>query len=119
MKVKVEEFIGKISKIEEGAKEASKGATTNTIIGNAVKDQEAVPADAASVNSLVKGIKTIVEVVLKNDEGNAEVTKTGNTEQKSIGKLLGKKDDGTEAHAAAASASIGAVSGTDMLQAID
>ncbi len=91
VKGKVEEFIGEISKIEEGAKEASKGATTDTIIGNAVKDQEAAPADAASVNSLVKGIKTIVEVVLKNDGGNAEATKTAGDEQKSIGKLFSSK----------------------------
>ncbi|WP_434757263.1 variable large family protein [Borrelia puertoricensis] len=119
VKTVVDTFItGTLDKIAEGAKEAAKGATTDTAIGNAVKDQEAAPADVTSVNSLVKGIKEIVGVVLKDGDGDAGATKTGNTEQKSIGKLLGKKDDGTEAHAAAASASIGAVTGVDILQAI-
>ncbi|UPA19165.1 variable large family protein (plasmid) [Borrelia puertoricensis] len=107
-----------LDKIAEGAKTAASGATSSDAIGNAVKDQEATPVDAISVNPLVKGIKEIVGVVLKKGEGDASATKTGNTEQKSIGKLLGKKDDGTEAHAAAASASIGAVTGADILQAI-
>ncbi|AOW96279.1 variable large family protein [Borrelia miyamotoi] len=119
VKTVVDKFItGTLDKIASGAKEASKGATTDTAIGNAVKDQEAAPAEVASVNALVKGIKEIVGVVLKDGEGDAGATKTGNTEQKSIGKLLGKKDDGTEAHAAAANASIGAVTGVDILQAI-
>ncbi|MBW6160959.1 variable large family protein, partial [Pseudomonas aeruginosa] len=61
--------------------------------------------------------KRQVGVVLKDNEGNAEATKTKDEQQKTIGKLLGKKDDGTEAHAAA-SASIGAVSGVDILKAI-
>ncbi len=117
VKEKVEEFIGKISKIEEGAKEATKGATTAAAIGNAVKNEDAQPADVTSVNSLIKGIKDISDVVLK--EGKADATKTGDTEQKSIGKLFGGKDnDGTEAQAAAASASIGAISGADILKAI-
>ncbi|ETZ17306.1 Variable outer membrane protein [Borrelia duttonii CR2A] len=116
VKSKVEEFIEQIGKIEEGAKEAASGASGSELIGNAVKDQEAVPADAASINSLVKGIKGIVGVVLKKDEGNAEATKTGDTEQKSIGKLFSsKKDtDGTEAQAAALGVTIGAVSGADI-----
>ncbi|ETZ17227.1 Variable outer membrane protein [Borrelia duttonii CR2A] len=57
VKGKVEEFIGKISKIEEGAKEAAKGATTDTVVGNAKKEgQDAVSAESESVNSLVRGI---------------------------------------------------------------
>ncbi|QFP42657.1 hypothetical protein F9Y90_06115, partial (plasmid) [Borrelia miyamotoi] len=119
VKTVVDQFITEtLDKIAAGAKKAASGAITDTAIGNAVKDQDAAPADAASVNALVKGIKEIVGVVLKDGEGDAGATKTGNTEQKSIGKLLGKKDDGTEAHAAAASASIGAVTGVDILQAI-
>ncbi|ASJ27654.1 variable large family protein [Borrelia turicatae] len=120
LKSVVDTFItNTLDKIAEGAKEAAKGATGDAAIGGATKDgQDPAPAEVASVNSLVKGIKDIVGVVLKKGEGDASATKTGNTEQKSIGKLLGKKDDGTEAHAAAASASIGAVTGADILQAI-
>ncbi|QBK63742.1 hypothetical protein EZU68_04845, partial (plasmid) [Borrelia miyamotoi] len=45
--------------------------------------------------------------------------KTKDEQQKSIGKLFGgKTSDGTEQQAAAASASIGAVSGVDILKAI-
>ncbi|AHH04413.1 Variable outer membrane protein (plasmid) [Borrelia nietonii YOR] len=121
VKTVVDKFItDTLDKIASGAKEAAKGATTDVVIGNAVKEgQDAVAAEAASVNSLVKGIKEIVEVVLKKDEGNADATKTAEAEKKSIGNLFGTKAaDGTEAQAAAASASIGAVSGVDILQAI-
>ncbi|MBW6160969.1 variable large family protein, partial [Pseudomonas aeruginosa] len=77
-------------------------------------------ADATSINALVRGIGEIVGVVLKKGEGDAGATKTGVTGQKSIGKLFAKKDDdrAQEAEAAAANASIGAVSGVDILQAI-
>ncbi|AFI32056.1 Vlp protein, delta subfamily (plasmid) [Borrelia crocidurae str. Achema] len=120
MKVRVEKFIGEISKIEGGAKEAAKGATGDIAIGGAtVAGQDAVPGETASVNALVKGIKAIVAVVLKENEGNADATKTREDESKTIGKLLGgKANDGEEAQAAAASASIGAVSGADILKAI-
>nr|BAC22683.1 vmpR [Borrelia duttonii] len=80
--------------------------------------QDASPADATSVNALVKGIKEIVGVVLKKDEGNPEATKTKDDQQKTIGNLFEKKESGTDAEAAAASASIGVVSGADILQAI-
>ncbi|WP_155807019.1 variable large family protein [Borrelia crocidurae] len=117
-KIVVEQFItGTLDKIAEGAKEAASGAIGNDAIGNAVKDQVAVPAKFDSVNALVKGIKIIVGIVLKGDEGNASATKTGD-DKRSVGKLLGKKDDATETVAAAASASIGAVNGADILQAI-
>ncbi|AHH06916.1 Variable outer membrane protein (plasmid) [Borrelia crocidurae DOU] len=121
VKGKVEEFIGKISKIEEGAKEAAKGATGDIAIGGAtVAGQDAVPGETASVNALVKGIKEIVGVVLKATEGNAGATKTAYDEQKTIGGLFSgdKANDSSEAVAAAASATIGAVSGSDILQAI-
>ncbi|WP_024652889.1 variable large family protein [Borrelia persica] len=120
VKTVVDEFItGTLDKIASGAKEAAKGATTDTAIGNAKQNEDAVPADTASVNLLVKGIKEIVEVVLKG-KGNPDATKTGDTEKKSIGKLFAKKDAdrAQEAEAAAANASIGSVSGADILQAI-
>ncbi|AHH14470.1 Variable major protein, partial (plasmid) [Borrelia hermsii MTW] len=91
------------------------------VIGNAVKDaQDAAPADKTAVNSIVKGIKTIVDVVLK-DKGNADANgaKIEDTERKSIGRLLSTNANaGEEKHAGAASASIGAVTGADILQAI-
>ncbi|WP_435533493.1 variable large family protein [Borrelia crocidurae] len=63
--------------------------------------------DSVSVDALVKGIKEIVEVVLKKDEGNAEAIRTKDEQQKSIGKLFAKaSDNASEAEAAAASATI-------------
>ncbi|ANF34638.1 Variable large protein 15/16 (plasmid) [Borrelia turicatae] len=119
LKSVVNTFItGTLDKIAAGAKTAATGATTDVVIGNAKQNEDAAPGETASVNSLVKGIKTIVGVVLKDNEGDPTATKTKDEQQKSIGKLLGKKDDGTEAHAAAVSASIGAVTGADILQAI-
>ncbi|ANA44036.1 VlpD16 (plasmid) [Borrelia hermsii HS1] len=121
VKTVVAKFIEEVlDKIAAGAKEAAKGATGSDAIGNAVHNQDAVAADATSVNALVKGIGEIVEVVLKDGEGDAGATKTGDTEKKSIGKLFAKKDDdrAQEAEASAANASIGAVSGADILKAI-
>ncbi|AFI31664.1 VmpB protein (plasmid) [Borrelia crocidurae str. Achema] len=121
VKAVVEEFIsGTVDKIAAGAKEAAKGATGDDKIGGATQaGQDANAADRVAVNLLVKGIKEIVGVVLKDNEGNAGATKTGDTEKKSIGKLLGEKTNGgTEQQAAAASATIGAVSGVDILKAI-
>ncbi|UPA11377.1 variable large family protein (plasmid) [Borrelia parkeri] len=121
LKTVVNTFItNTLDKIAEGAKTAASGATTDAAIGGApTAGQDASPAEVASVNALVKGIKTMVEVVLKKDEGNSGATKTAEEQQKSIGKLFGTNAaDGTEAHGAAASASIGAVSGADILKAI-
>ncbi|WP_148264268.1 variable large family protein [Borrelia crocidurae] len=120
VKEKVEEFIGKISKIEEGAKEAALGASGEDKIGGATNaGQDAVAADKNSVISLVKGIKTIVGIVLRDGEGSADVSKTGEDDKKDIGKLFdGTKDEAKEENIAKAVASIGAVSGADMLQAI-
>ncbi|ETZ17096.1 Variable outer membrane protein, partial [Borrelia duttonii CR2A] len=70
-----------------------------------------------AVNSIFKGIKSIVEIVLKG-KGDANATKTKDVQHKDIGKLFEKQANATETEAAAASASIGAVSGADMLQAI-
>ncbi|WP_430644700.1 variable large family protein [Borrelia puertoricensis] len=117
----VDNFItNTLDKIAEGAKEAATGATGEDKIGGATAGQDAVPADKTAVNSIVKGIKTIVDVILKDGDGDATADKTGSgSEQKTIGKLFGEKtNDGTETQAAAASASIGAVNGADILQAI-
>ncbi|ACH94248.1 variable large family protein [Borrelia duttonii] len=117
----VEEFIsGIVDKIAAGAKEAAKGATGDDKIGGATQaGQDANAADRVAVNSLVKGIKGIVGVVLKENEGDATVTKTNGDQQKTIGKLFAAKaNGGEEVHAAAANASIVVVSGVDMLQAI-
>ncbi|UPA09945.1 variable large family protein (plasmid) [Borrelia nietonii YOR] len=121
VKTVVDKFItDTLDKIPIGAKEAAKGATGEDKIGGATKDsgQDPAPADSESVKALVKGIKEIVGVVLKKDEGNSGATKTAEEQQKTIGKLFEKKESGTEAEAAAAGASIGAVSGADILQAI-
>ncbi|AHH04445.1 Variable outer membrane protein, partial (plasmid) [Borrelia nietonii YOR] len=72
VKTVVDKFItDTLDKIASGAKEAAKGATTDVVIGNAKQNEDAVAAEAASVNSLVKGIKEIVGVVLKENEGDA------------------------------------------------
>ncbi|UPA19351.1 variable large family protein [Borrelia puertoricensis] len=116
----VDNFItNTLDKIADGAKEAAKGATGSDAIGGATTaGQDAVAADTTSVNLLVKGIKEIVGVVLKDGDGDA--TKTAEEQQKTIGKLFSEKkaNGGTEAEAAAASASIGAVTGADILRAI-
>ncbi|UPA19294.1 variable large family protein [Borrelia puertoricensis] len=108
-----------LDKIADGAKEAAKGATGDAI-GNATSaGHGATAASKDSVVSLVKGIKTIVDVVLKKGEGDAGATKTGEGDKKDIGKLFdGKKDDAKEENIAKASASIGSVTGADILQAI-
>ncbi|QFP42489.1 hypothetical protein F9Y90_05140, partial (plasmid) [Borrelia miyamotoi] len=62
----VDKFITEtLDKIAEGAKKAASGATTDAAIGNAVHNQDAVAADATSINALVRGIGEIVGVVLK------------------------------------------------------
>ncbi len=119
VKTVVEQFItGTLDKIATGAKEAAKGAIDNSIIRNAKHNEDALPGEMASVNALVKGIKEIVDVVLK--EGKADADATRDDSKKDIGKLFTMTDanraDNTAAQAA--SASIGAVTGADILQAI-
>ncbi|AHH11319.1 Variable outer membrane protein (plasmid) [Borrelia coriaceae ATCC 43381] len=117
---KVTSFIQTIEKIEKGAETAAGGAKGDEKIGGATKTggQDATPAEADSVNKLVKGIGQIVGVVLEN-KGDATATKTEDNEQKTIAKLFSdNKSNSTDAIAAAASASIGAVSGADILKAI-
>ncbi|UPA09948.1 variable large family protein (plasmid) [Borrelia nietonii YOR] len=121
VKTVVDKFVADVlDKIAEGAKIAASGATgtSSELIGSATKNSGATAPKADSINTLVKGIKTIVDVVLKKDEGSAEATKTAEDDKKDIGKLFSTTaDDGTDAEAAA-SASIGAVSGADILKAI-
>ncbi|ACH94085.1 vlp protein, delta subfamily (plasmid) [Borrelia duttonii Ly] len=121
VKEKIEEFIGKISKIEEGAKEAASVASSDDKIGGATSvGQAAVAADKNSVISLVKGIKAVVGVVLKENEGNADASKTGD-DKRYIGNLFASdngKDEAKEENIAKAAASIGAVSGADILKAV-
>ncbi|UPA11485.1 variable large family protein (plasmid) [Borrelia parkeri] len=122
LKTVVDTFITNIlDKIAAGAKEAAKGATGDAI-GNATSaGHGATPASKDSVVSLVKGIKTIVEVVLKNNEGSAEATKTAEDDKKDIGNLFINdtgKADAKEENIAKAAASIGAVTGADILKAI-
>ncbi|AHH07752.1 Variable outer membrane protein (plasmid) [Borrelia crocidurae DOU] len=120
VKGKVEEFIGKISKIEEGAKEASKGATGEAIGNAASAGHGATPANKESVISLVKGIKAIVGVVFRDNEDSADANKTGD-DKKDIGNLFASdngKDEAKEENIAKAAASIGTVSGADILKAV-
>ncbi|WP_434757146.1 variable large family protein (plasmid) [Borrelia puertoricensis] len=116
----VEHFItNTLDKISDGAKEAAKGATGGDAIGNATAaGNGAIPADKDSVISLVKGIKTIVDVVLK-DKGDAGATKTGD-DKKDVGNLFADagKADAKEENIAKAAANIGAVTGADILQSI-
>ncbi|AHH07849.1 Variable outer membrane protein (plasmid) [Borrelia crocidurae DOU] len=122
VKEKVEEFVEKISKIEEGAKIAASGATDGASIGEIVKANAGVSVDATSVNVLVKGIKGIVDLVITEGNGEADKTSPVEDDKKNIGKLFGGKTEDAggaeDKHVAAASASIGAVSGADILKAV-
>ncbi|WP_051374031.1 variable large family protein [Borrelia persica] len=108
-------------KLAEGAREVAKGATGEAI-GNATKaGHGAIPADKDAVISLVRGIKAIVGVVLGKGDGSADADKTGDDDKKDIGNLFADdagKGDAKEENIAKAAASIGAVVGADILQAI-
>ncbi|WP_038358624.1 variable large family protein [Borrelia hispanica] len=122
VKTIVEEFIsGTVDKIAEGAKEAAGGVSGSgsESVGNAVKNQNASPSELQGVKSLVKGIKEIVEIVLKG-KGDAGADVTKGDSKKDVGKLFTTTDANRADNAAAqaAAASIGAVSGADILQAI-
>ncbi|AHH04215.1 Variable outer membrane protein (plasmid) [Borrelia nietonii YOR] len=127
LKVKevVDKFVSDVlDKIAAGAKKAASGATDGASIGEIVKSDAAGNAgpDAGSVKSLVVGIKEIVDLVIKEGDGQADKTKPVDDDKKNIGRLFGAEtsaDKGAEdKHVAAASASIGAVSGADILKAI-
>ncbi|MBW6187156.1 variable large family protein, partial [Pseudomonas aeruginosa] len=79
--------------------------------------------DAPRVNALVNGIKAIADLVIKDGNGQTDKTKPVDDDKKNIGKLFGGKNSDAnggaeEKHVASASASIGAVSGADILKAI-
>ncbi|ANF34604.1 Variable large protein 15/16 (plasmid) [Borrelia turicatae] len=120
----VDQFItGTLDKIAEGAKTAASGATDGVSIGEVVKsDAAGNVSDADSVKNLVVGIKEIVDLVIKEGDSKADKTTPVDDDKKNIGKLFGAEtaaDKGAEdKHVAAASASIGAVSGADILKAI-
>ncbi|AFI31992.1 Borrelia lipoprotein-containing protein (plasmid) [Borrelia crocidurae str. Achema] len=123
MKGKVEEFIGKIGKIEEGAKKAGLGSNDNAVIGRVVKaNAVGSNTDSESIKNLVEGIKEIVVLVLTEGDGQADKTSPVEDDKKNIGKLFGGKTEDAggaeDKHVAVASASIGAVSGADILKAI-
>ncbi|UPA11607.1 variable large family protein (plasmid) [Borrelia parkeri] len=120
----VAQFItGTLDKIAAGAKKAASGATDGVSIGEVVKSDSAGNGpDADSVKNLVVGIKEIVDLVIKEGDGQADKTIPVDDDKKNIGKLFGAEtaaDKGAEdKHVAAASASIGAVTGADILKAI-
>ncbi|ETZ17518.1 Variable outer membrane protein [Borrelia duttonii CR2A] len=124
VKVKVEGFIGKISKIEEGAKKVALGANGSAVIGEVVKSGAGVNSpDVDSIKNLVGGIKEIVDLIVTEGNGEADKTKPVDEDKKNIGKLFGAETtDNTKGaedkHVAVANASIGAVSGADILKAI-
>ncbi|WAZ72631.1 variable large family protein (plasmid) [Borrelia miyamotoi] len=114
---------GTLDKIAEGAKIAASGATDGASIGEVIKSNAGTSVDATSVNALVKGIKEIVDLVIKEGDGQADKTKPVDDDKKDIGRLFGAEttadSKGAEdKHVAAASASIGAVTGADILKAI-
>ncbi|AFI31946.1 Vlp protein, delta subfamily (plasmid) [Borrelia crocidurae str. Achema] len=124
VKEKVEEFIAVLDKIGNGSKKAGLGANDSAVIGGVVKSGAGVigTANADSVKNLVEGIKEIVDLVLTEGNGQADKTKPLNEDKEKIGKLFGAEtadNKGAEdKHTAAANASIGAVSGADILKAI-
>ncbi|ETZ17502.1 Variable outer membrane protein [Borrelia duttonii CR2A] len=116
----------KLDKIIGGAKEASEAiGNASELIGN-VADNNA-GGTAGDIDSLVKGIKGIVEVVLEK-EGNAEAgddkkAEDGNTARNNDGAVklfdgtTGAGDDAKKS-ATDASKAVGAVTGADILKAI-
>ncbi|BDU63518.1 variable large protein (plasmid) [Candidatus Borrelia fainii] len=138
LKVKevVDQFItGKLDKIAEGAKTAGEaiGDAGDPIANVAAHDAGAGAGVAgADVEKLVKGIKDIVDVVLK-DKGSADAgtdkkaadgdtARTANGGNDEAGKLFASANAGTAANAKKAAAdaakAVGAVTGADILQAM-
>ncbi|AFI31951.1 variable large family protein [Borrelia crocidurae] len=116
---------GKLDKIIEGAKTAGEAiGDAGDPIAN-VADQDA-GAVGTEVDNIIKGIKGIVEVVLK--EGNAEAgdakkaTDLGNRDATAAGMLFANNNagaaDAAKKSAADAAKAVGAVTGADILQAI-
>ncbi|WP_434757300.1 variable large family protein (plasmid) [Borrelia puertoricensis] len=136
LKVKevVEHFItNTLDKIAEGAREAAKGAEGNDPIGNvAAAGANNAGGTGGDVISLINGIKTIVEVVLKG-KGNAEAGDSNKSDDGvvgaargnnagEVGKLFGNDDTGAAADAKKSAVdavkAVGAVTGADILQSM-
>ncbi|UPA19275.1 variable large family protein [Borrelia puertoricensis] len=117
-----------LNKIIDGAKTASEaiGTTGDELLGNVAADNNGGAA-GTEVDKLVQGIKSIVDVVLK-DKGNPEAgddkkAEDGNSARNNdgAGKLFdGSTGAGADDRKAAADAAkaIGAVIGADILQAM-
>ncbi|AHH11267.1 variable large family protein (plasmid) [Borrelia coriaceae] len=121
VKGRVNAFIQTIEKIEKGAIAAASGIKdANGNLGDIGKSSNSSKGgDAISVGSLVKRIKTIVEVVLKEGDGEKDITDPFAKDKQKIGKLFGDSTgNGAEEKPIAAGASMGAVSGAYMLKAI-
>ncbi|UPA19290.1 variable large family protein (plasmid) [Borrelia puertoricensis] len=119
-----------LSKIIDGAKTVSEavGTTGDDLLGN-VGATNAAGVAGTKVDELIKGIKSIVDVVL-GDKGNpeagdskkAEDGSTARTANAGAGKLFANDNAGAAAaakkSAADAAKAVGAVTGADILQAI-
>ncbi|WP_330730415.1 variable large family protein [Borrelia turicatae] len=118
-----------LSKIIEGAKTASEAiGSASDSLGNVGATN--VAGAAGDVDGLIKGIKSIVDVVLK-DKGNPEAGNSNKAEDGSTsrtagdgeaGKLFANDNAGDDANAkkvaADAAKAVGAVTGADILKAM-
>ncbi|BDU63523.1 hypothetical protein BOFE_10630 (plasmid) [Candidatus Borrelia fainii] len=133
LKVKsaVDTFTEKLKKIAEGAETASGaiGPDSNDPIANVAAHDAAAGVAGTGVDNLVKGIKDIVDVVLKDkgnaDAGNDKKAEDGSTARTAAGdgeagKLFAAANAGANAKKSAADAAkaVGAVTGADILKAI-
>ncbi|WP_407637741.1 variable large family protein [Borrelia hispanica] len=122
-----------LDKIIAGAKEASEaiGTEGNDLIGNIASAGAAAAGVKGETEKLIKGIKNIVDIVLKN-EGNAEAGDDKKAEDGSssrgvtageAGKLFGNTGGGliaanAEKAAVDGAKAVGAVTGADILKAM-
>ncbi|WP_051480253.1 variable large family protein [Borrelia crocidurae] len=122
-----------LDKIIAGAKEASEaiGTEGNDLIGNIASAGAAAVGAKGETEKLIKGIKNIVDIVLKN-EGNAEAGDDKKAEDGSssrgvtageAGKLFGNTGGGliaanAEKAAVDGAKAVGAVTGADILKAM-
>ncbi|AHH07664.1 Variable outer membrane protein (plasmid) [Borrelia crocidurae DOU] len=120
----------KLDKIIEGAKTASEaiGVEGDDLLGN-VANGDAAGVAGGDIQNLVKGIKIIIDIVLKG-KGDAEAgtdkkadgltARTANAANGEAGKLFASDNAGASAKKSAADAgkAVGAVTGADILQAM-
>ncbi|XXG16304.1 variable large family protein (plasmid) [Borrelia puertoricensis] len=123
-----------LDKIIDGAKTASEaiGSDASDLLGNVAAHAAPAGAKGDGVQSLVKGIKGIVDIVLKGkgsaEAGDSNKAEDGKTERTAAGdgeagKLFASTNAGDTADkakkvAADAAKAVGAVTGADILQAI-